>query len=137
MKPAEARTAVEKLYTIVADRVGGTWKTDDGAADPCTLPSGKTGARYVLSRTGDGVPLASQQAIVTDVVAAWGKAGYTATVQKLPEYKGIVVTEVRFQSKDVSLAAASLRFGIGTHGSDFTGITQCVPGDADALDSAG
>lgn len=133
MDHTEAKVELEGLFAVAYDRVGGAWESLDRGAEPCTLPSGGTGARYPLTRLGPGVPKEQQQAVIDTVVAGWTKAGFTPTVTDLPPVNGLVVIEVRYPASGYGVDGLAMQFWIAHTGTSLDGQTRCVPGDADKI----
>jgi hypothetical protein len=138
MNHREAKAELSDLYLAVEDAVGGDWVRQYGGAEGCGLPSGASGARYPLSRLGPGVPLEQQQKVIDAVVSAWTDAGFKVKVSTLPEYKGIVVTEIGYPGARAGTGVDGIYmlFGVSTSGTALNGQTRCVPGDAAKINSA-
>jgi hypothetical protein len=135
MDHGEAKGELNDLFATAQDAVAGDWVLQDGGAEPCTLPSGATGARYPLARMGPGVPEDQQEKIIDAVVTAWTDAKLTPTVSKRPPINGFVVTEVGYPAHGYGTDGLYMVFGIGVNSTDLEGQTRCVPGDAAKINS--
>jgi hypothetical protein len=127
MNHGEAETELDNLFTAAQKAVGGDWVAQYGGAEGCALPSGASGARYPLSRLGPGVPLEQQQKVIETVVSAWTDAGFKVKVSTLPEYKGIVVTEIGYPGARAGTGVGGIYmlFGVSTSGTALNGQTRC------------
>jgi hypothetical protein len=139
MDHREAKSELDHLFTAAQKAVGGDWVAQYGGAEGCALPSGATGARYPLSRLGPAVPLEQQQKVIDTVVSAWTDAGFKVKVSTLPEYKGIVVTEIGYPGARAGSGVDGIYmlFGLSTSGTALNGQTRCAQGDAAKINSEG
>jgi len=131
----EARAEVETLLVIAQNLVGGVWdKSVDSAAERCSLGWGE-GARYVLSRFGQGVPVEQQQAMVDAVVAQWAALGVDATVSTLPDLNGVIGFQVR-QPGVIGTEPDGffVEFTISEQVSLARGQSRCAEGDVREID---
>lgn len=129
----EAATELNELYAIAQNAVTenadvGKWQSLDGGAENCTLPSGGTGARYPLRRSGPGLPKENQQIVVDAVVEGWAAAGFEPTVDSVElSTADIFGFTIRFRSPDDS--GVLMAFDLRNTASSLDGNTRCVPGD--------
>jgi hypothetical protein len=79
MTHIEARNELDAALTAAQHSIGGEWEIADSGAEACTLPSGTSGARYVMARFGGGLTKDQQQPVVEAIVAAWTEINHPAT----------------------------------------------------------
>lgn len=128
MNHAEARAELDAVLTAAQNAVGGEWEMADSGAEACTLPSGDTGARYVLARYGAGLPNDTLQPAVDTIVAVLTDAEFPPTVSTRTE-SGVEVTEIGYPETGKGVDGLFIEVNISENRSSVLGQTRCVPGD--------
>jgi hypothetical protein len=128
MDHTEAHDELDALLVAAQNAMGDEWEISDSGAESCTLPSGQTGARYVLARFGTGLPKDHQQPVIDNIVAALNEATFTPTVSTRTE-SGVEVTEISYPETGKGVDGLFVQVNISETRSSVLGQTRCVPGD--------
>jgi hypothetical protein len=128
MDHREARDELDAVLVAAQSAIGGQWEIADSGAEACTLPSGKTGARYVLARFGDGVPADQAQPAIGTIVEVWSEATFAPSVSSRTE-SGVEVTEIGYPETGKGVDGLFVEANISETRSSVLGQTRCVAGD--------
>jgi hypothetical protein len=128
MNHTEAWAELDAVLTAAQNAVGGEWEIADSGAEACTLPSGETGARYVLGRYGAGLPKDQLQPVIDTIAAVLDEATFTPTISTRTE-SGVEVTEIGYPETGKGVDGLFVEVNISETRSSVLGQTRCVAGD--------
>jgi hypothetical protein len=127
MTHIEARNELDAALTAAQHSIGGEWEIADSGAEACTLPSGTSGARYVMARFGGGLTKDQQQPVVEAIVAAWTEAAFRPTVSTRIE-SDVEVTEINHPATGLGDDGVFVEVNMSETRSSALGQTRCVSG---------
>lgn len=134
MDHLEAKAQLVSLLEFAQTTIGGEWQRSDSGARDCERGDG-TGASYLLSRIGPGLPDADQQRALDAIAADWAENGVDATLTTKPEVNGVVVTELRYPAEGADPDGFFVELWISDRASTLAGQSRCASGDAAAINA--
>jgi hypothetical protein len=129
MDHTEAMAELNGLFEIAQDAVVGEWEAGDDGAEPCSLPSGAVGVKYVFARYGPALPPDQHLAVVNAVVADWSANGLTASAGT-STLGDVQISTARYPENGWGDDGLYIELRVGVNGSSILGQTRCVPGNA-------
>lgn len=128
-KASETRAQLDPLVDGAQELIGGEWDFGDSEPEACTrrvLPGDGSGELSTILRTGPGVALDDQQAVIDAVVASWQQPGVLAEVTIEPSVPGPPVATVRYPARErVALDGFYIELHISEFQTMITAETDC------------